>query len=180
MVILNIQKSMSTFFLLIHIVAAPAFKNAASGKYFHKVSNHDLKLNKNACHSILFLKCAFLVEKKFPRNTWTFSRAKVHHVELKHLGPHRQNKQMVSYRQVDIEILLDSCGLSLQFAVLLLVIRIFLILHNKTCIWTCWSSTLTTSHGAFHTMLLAAASSSAAICCTIASYDFQKLFWGRQ
>ena len=107
----------------------------------------------------------FLSRKKVPKNIWKFPR------EVQHLGPHIQNKQSPTVRQT--EIFLNSCRLSLQLAVLLLVIRILLILHNKTCIWKCWSFALNTSHRAFHTILLATALSSSAFCCIVASYDFQ-------
>ena len=98
----------------------------------------------------MVLKCAFLVEKRFQDTHEPFL------MEVKHLGPHRHtNKQSPT----DIKIFLNSWALSLQLCNLITGTRIFFILNNETCIWTCWSPALTASHRTFHTMLLAAASS---------------------
>ena len=67
-----------------------------------------------------------LSRKKVPKNMCQFPH------EVQHLGPHIKNKQSPKVRQTEIS--LNSCRLSLQLAVLLLVIRILLTLHNKTCI----------------------------------------------
>ena len=125
------------------------------------------------CITFHGLEMCFLGREKVPRNSWAFPRAKAHHMEVKHLGPHRHtNKQSPTGRWTSRFFLIHghwvfSCAISL------LVIRIFFILNNETCIWTCWSPALTSSHRTFYTKLLAAALSRTAICCTVASDVFQ-------